>query len=400
MSQSKSARWLLLTFCLLMQALIVGIHTYSFSFFIVPWMHDLSVGRGELMLAISCSAIGITCFSPVGGVLVDRFPLRALLICAALLFAAGLFVISQAHSAWVIVAVYTVLLPIGMSLAGPLAAQTMIARSFTEGRGTALGINALGLSIGAFAIPILVTTLLGAYDWRIAMQVLSAAVVVLIALPALVLPIPAQDQASAHGHRGIDWRLMRSPSALLIGFTYLIPLMCFVAVLHNLGAYAQDLGLPQPRVALLVSVAAIAMALGKITVGFSSDRVKPGVIYFTLLGMTAAGIVLSASGLGLIALGAGICLLGISGAGILPFVNVMILRAYGTARFGSATGVVQAIGGLAGIGPSIIGWIRDSSGNYSIAFCWLLLPLVPSGFAFFMLLRRPGSQLPVAAATT
>jgi len=48
--------------------------------------------------------------------------------------------------------------------------------------------------------------------------------------------------------------------------------------------------------------------------------------------------------------------------------------------------------GLSGIGPVIVGVIRDASGSYTLAFLVLLAVLVPAAWSFLSLNKTDGAN--------
>ncbi len=55
--------WIVLGYLFVMQAVIIGIGVYSFTFFVVPWMQAFSTDRSTLMIAVSGSSIGTAILS-------------------------------------------------------------------------------------------------------------------------------------------------------------------------------------------------------------------------------------------------------------------------------------------------------------------------------------------------
>jgi len=89
------------------------------------WMKELTGSSGWAGLVIFCFALG-NLFSPLGGVLADRFPRRSLLICANLLSAAIVLLILLVHGRDMMWLVYLVMFAYGVigSATGP--AQTAL----------------------------------------------------------------------------------------------------------------------------------------------------------------------------------------------------------------------------------------------------------------------------------
>ena len=140
------------------------------------------------MLAILAFQVATGLLSPILGRLMDQFVMRRLVITGAVSMGLGLALLSQATQFWQIILVYCTLLPIGMLFCGTLASQTMVSKWFTGNRGLAIGLSAMGTSIGGLIIPMVVITLIARYEWQGALLVLSVvSTVILIPLNLVIL---------------------------------------------------------------------------------------------------------------------------------------------------------------------------------------------------------------------
>jgi MFS family permease len=181
-------RWSIVALTLVNQALALGIMIYSFALFVVPWLEHFDIARSQVMLAILAFQVTTGLLSPVLGRLMDHFVMRRLVIAGAVSMGLGLALLSQATQFWQVILIYTTLLPIGMLLCGTLASQTMVSKWFTGNRGLAIGLSAMGTSIGGLIIPMVVIALIASYEWQGALLILSVvSTVILIPLNFLVL---------------------------------------------------------------------------------------------------------------------------------------------------------------------------------------------------------------------
>ena len=173
-------RWNVLGLTILSQALIVGIHSYSFSFWVVPWSQEFATPRSHLMLIITFGMIASGLIAPAIGNALDKLPIRAVFCGGALLFSGTLFLISEATSVIVLQILYAGPLSIGMAVCGQLGTQTLINRWFDRRRGFALGLSAAGVSLGALLFPPIVTLLLAHDSWREAFRILAVGTITLL----------------------------------------------------------------------------------------------------------------------------------------------------------------------------------------------------------------------------
>lgn len=394
MSAPGFHRWILLAYGVVMQAMTIGISTYSFAFFVVPWMREFDVLRSSLMIAATGATIGTAFLSPVCGMLLDRFSSRTLVIVGAGTFSLGLAAIAMAPSAVAVILLFVLVLPFGMVLSGTLMASTLVARSFSEGRGLALGISALGTSLGGLVMPLLVTQILASFDWRVLFNILAGLVIALVIVPApLVLRsrTDAPGEPAARAHAGPKFELMRSPSVLKLGLAFLVPSLLFVAVLHNLGALAADLSISQQHAAWIASTASLVMMIGKVITGFLCDRVDHRLLYMGIVMAQAIGVSILCLAASFAPLLIAVVLLALGAGGGLPVITSFAAGRWGPENFGSMMGVVFALAGLTGVGSVLAGVIRDASGSYVIAFLGLMLALVPAAWCFITLSRSSQS---------
>lgn len=397
MNPNNSKRWIVLALAVLMQAITIGIATYSFAFFVVPWIEAFGANRGTLMAAATGSTIGSAILSPLCGPFLDRVSSRLLVLIGAGAFALGLIAAALAPNALTIILIFIFLLPFGLVLAGTLMASSLVARAFTQGRGMALGISALGTSAGGLLMPLLVTQVLASYDWRTLFFMLAGIVVIAVVLPALIILKPDNTEtAPAPSHSGSGFEFVRSAAVLKTGFAFLAPALLFIAVLHNLGALATDLGISQQHAAWIVSAASVLMAISKLVFGMLSDRVAHKVLYSAALCSQLAGMAFVCTTGGYWSLLAGTTLVAVGAGSTLPIITSFVAGHWGPERFGSVMGVVLAMVGLTGLGSVIAGVIRDYSGSYVFAFAALTLLLVPAALCFLTIPQHVQTPRPAA----
>lgn len=393
-STSNSARaYHILGLMLLMQTLVIGVGMYCFGFFVVHWIAEFSAPRSELMLGYFALTLMAGLMAPVAGGWIDRYSHRWLMIVGALVFALSLVLLTLAGSGWFIVAVFACILPFGLILAGPLISQTLVAQAFVERRGMALGICALGTSLGGFLMPLIVTYALEFYSWRQVLWVLAAISVSLLPLIYWVLSAgkTAQGKESGKSEALSNKSLFRDLNLYKLAFAYFVPATLFIGVLQNIGLHTQDLGMSQTQAGLIVSMAAGLMAGGKLLVGWLADKIAHGWLYFGLLSIVAISMALSATATGFYLLALGVVVLGTSVGGLTPLINMVVVERYGMANFGRVMGVLMGAASLSGVSPFLVGWLRDLTGSYETAFLLLLPLVIPAAIAFARLSPVPSS---------
>lgn len=384
-------RWLVVALTMLTQVVSYGILVYSFALFVVPWLNSFEADRAGIMFAIFVLQIALGAMSPFAGRLLDQFSAGWLVPLGGFLLAAGLLLVSFATSLWQIILLYASLLPAAAILTGPLAAQTIITRWFREHRGLAIGISAVGTSIGGFVMPILAGAMLAELDWRTATQYLALLSLIVICPTAwLVLRRKPSDRPSfapssaGHALPPIDQRDWSTREILTtrnfwLPVIALLPInMAFGGIQFNLAAYALDLGNSLGNAAWLISLLSLSMIVGKVFFGFMSDRLQDRYLCWIAAAFMSMTLILIRGDPSYFLLNVCSILLGLSAGGLLPLMGAIYSRRFGARSFGRVIGLVTMVITLGGVGPLIAGAVFDATGSYDAAFLLFLFILIPA----------------------
>lgn len=381
--------WNVLAFTLLFQGASFGILIYSFALFVVPWLTTFDASRGQTMMAVAGLQLGLGWASPFVGRALDAFSARPIVIGGALLIAVGLWTLARATALWQVIAIYATLLPVGLAMTGPLAAQTLVARWFTRRRGLAVGISAIGTSLGGFIIPVVTGLLITSIGWRATLDWLALGLLLAIvpgafwvlrrSPPERAVVLPQAEGGSDSFERAWTLREILSAPAFRITILAMLPInIAFGGVQFNLGSYAQDLGFGPERAALVISVIALAMIGGKFCFGALADRVDHRMLQSAaalgmLLGLL---LVVGQPGFGRLLLAA-VCI-GAAAGGILPLISVIVASRFGAKAFGRVMGMMTLFITLAAFGSLLAGALRDVLGSYDGVFLGFALLLLPT----------------------
>jgi MFS family permease len=335
---------------------------------------------------------------PLAGVMLDRYPVRWIMAGGALLFAGGLWTLANTTSITQYIVVFAVTMASANAFAGAPASQTTISRWFTSSRGKALGVSAVGTSVGGIVIPALVTWSVQSSGWRGALENL-ALLVALIVLPFLVLTIrgkpsdigqlpeggepPARVQANSPELK--LGAIIRLPGYWQIGLPLGLLFSVYASILANITPYATGLGATAAQASTLIMSVAIMGFLGKLVFGIAADKINlrwglwiaMALVFIAFLIMAsepAYPIMLVATGL-----------LGLAAGGMLPVWGAMMAKVFGLVSYGRAMGLMGPLITLLVMpGFAITGRLYDATGSYQL--CLLLfagviavaaLPLVP-----------------------
>ena len=375
---------------LVMQSISVGILIYSFALFVVPWIEEFGASRRDVMLAVMCSQLATGGLSPFAGRAMDHFRLKYVVSLGAVILGLGLVLVSLSDGLWLVILLYATVLPLGMVLCGTLASQTLITRSFPRKRGMAMGISAMGTSMGGLLFPAVVQALISDFGWRSTMRILGAiTVIVIVPLAWLVL---GRDRPGTYSPSGIRANQVPRVGSLMRSRTFWIPVLAFIplnagfgAVQFNLGAYTQDLGYGPSSAAILISITSAAMICGKFVFGTLGDRVDHRYLYWVAASLLAVALLVYQNLPSYERMVGGAILLGLATGASMPLMGIIYASRYSVEGFGRVMGLAQSIFMLGAVGPLFAGWMFDLTGSYDPAFMALIVILLPVAAGMYWL---------------
>ena len=262
----------------------------------------------------------------------------------------------------------------GMS-AAYVPCNATVVRWFIEKRGLALGLTSSGASFGTFLFPPLAAALISTYGWRgayltlgiLALSVISVCAAFTVRDPEQIglqpdgqSPAPPTASAvSLTSSASNEWTLAEAkrtvPFWLLNLIFTLTWLVVFMPMVH-IVPFAVDLGVPQFRAAMTISVIGLAGSVGRLFIGTISDRfgrVATLGLCFVLQALGFLGFTLSS---GLATLYPAAAIFGLSYGGITALFPAIIGDFFGRMSVGAIAGFIFAVSGApAAFGPLIAG---------------------------------------------
>jgi len=351
---------------------------YGYGILLPEMLPSLAISKTEAGVIYASFFIAYTVFSPVLGLLGDRYNVRLLLTLFVAVFGIGTFL--MAYSSSIIQAsLFFVLAGIGSAVCW---APTMaLAQRWTSDkhRGKTLAFIDVGSALGIVGTSTVVPMIVTAYDWRAGWMSLGALGFAVAALNFLAVRNHPGEQSKLRQERlgqppgepvsAIYIRLLRDRRFWLIGLAYLLTGFSIIIPFTFLSTYAvQELAFSYEASTRLITVIGIGAIVGKITLGPLSDKV--GRIKVMML----CALLIAGGSLGM-AYGQGI--------GLFVFTAIFSLG-YGTAwsmyaaaasdyfskkSSGSIVGLWTVYLGIGSIiSPIIAGWIADTTGTLSWSF--------------------------------
>lgn len=395
--------WIVLT-VFTVQLCMVGFMSYGYGLLIVEVEKEFACGMEKMNAgAIAMTALGFV-LPLVVGPLVDRWSVRGLMLIGITGLVAGLLALSFAPSwvAWAVVMGSVV--SMANTMLGPIVGQAAVSRWFTRSRGRAMGIAALGTSIGGIVMAPLFGLGFETIGWRMTIRVM-AGLVALFAFPLLLLVFRNHPQdlgllpegveagsaaASAPPVRPAEaGEILRRLPFWAISICLALFLGTYNAMLMNVPKFAADLGADSMVRSSMIVALTVAGLVGKLLFGWLADRIPLNLGLWSAIGMTAAAIAVMATEPEIPVLVASAALMGLAAGGILPVWGALMAQIFGVANFGRAMGFQAPFitaGALAGL--AIVGRIRDQTGSYVLAF-QIFVGVLAVAAAVLVLLRMP-----------
>lgn len=408
--------WNILGAGFIFQAVIFGLTFYCFTFWIEPWVKEFNTSRSSILFIVLLVQGVMGLAAPFAGQALDRFSIRVLIIIGILCYSLALALAATATALWQITLYYCIFIVTGCLLAGSLAAQTLIAKWFVSKRSLAMGLVAIGSSVGGFLLPPLVTWLLAEYGWRNTNLILALSMsLVLIPLVWLVVRNKPEDlglsleadtlkqSASVLDYKFPHWttkKILGNRSFWIIALSLIPVAAAFGAFSQNLGPLAKDLGIEAQEAAWMTSTMALAMIVGKVFFGGLADRLDHRYLFWTASGSAVlVFLILFATTPNYSLMFVVSALIGISAGGILPLIGAATSTRFGTDSFGQVVGLLTSLLVISALAPWAVSYIRDLQGSYDNAWLLLVCILLASMPIAAWLPKPPGEQQSTTAVS-
>jgi MFS family permease len=381
--------------------------SHIFSVFITPISLDLGISRTAVSSAYAGATLVAAFGLPYVGRLVDRFGVRPVVLVVTLLFGAACIAFGHVGNLVLLTLGFAALRFLGQGSL-MLSSANLVAQWFSQKRGFALSLMALGFSASIAAHPPLAQWLIDQVGWREAWLWLGLMTWALL-LPLFLILVQnrpedlslvpdgrvaagEQDAARAHAARadvGLTVaQAVRTPAFWIIALSFATFSMLVTGLFFHQVAIYNNRGIGSQTAAQLFSVSALTMVLAMPVFGRLLDRLPTKPMFAcAMLTMTAAMLALvmvddvpSAIVYSIV--------FGINNAAIHTHISYLWPHWFGRRHLGSIQGTAQSIAVVgASIGPIPLGAAFDLFGSYQGAL--LLLSLLPVACATAILFMRP-----------
>lgn len=387
----------------------VSLYLYVASIFIGPIGEEFGWSRGDLGIGGMVSFVTGAFALPIIGRFVDRVGFRRVAIICALGLA-SVYVLTALQPG--VYSIYLLLMVAGGVFGGGTSAMVYtrpVIATFVRQRGLALGLATAGTSIAAMAAPPLLMHVNTTYGWHIGFFTL-AAITALIGMPLALALIGKAKEEAAHASDDVDVDHMPRVADVPLReamkgakfWLLILAIACInipgSGVLGQLAPLVSDTGLPDAAVAIVMSVYAAGLLVGRLLTGFALDRFPAPWVGAITTSVPAIGIVLLMLPEPSFALAAlAVALIGAQQGAEVDLFAYFVSRNFGLKHYGAIYGAIAMAGALStAIALVSFGMIHDATGSYDIGLQIGAVLFCVGALAFVMMGRRP-PQAPVVA---
>jgi len=263
--------------------LIIFVHyalRYSFGTLLPEMLPSLAITKAQAGIIYSSYFIAYTVFSPILGVLSDKYNVRIILTIFVALMGGGAFLMAYPTSELQASLFFAVA---GVGCSACWAPVMALAQRWISDkrRGMSLAFLDAGSSLGVISAGAIIPLVVVAYDWRAGWMSLGILGFVLAIVSFFLIrsyPETQSDPAAKPGGSerlvGITYRKLLSDKHFwLIGLAYLFTGFTIIVPFTFISTYAvQELSFPYDSATRLVTLIGVGGMMGKLALGPISDK--------------------------------------------------------------------------------------------------------------------------------
>jgi MFS family permease len=346
---------------------------HAFGLFLWPMSSDLGWSREVFALAIATQNLVWGLTQPFAGRLADRYGAGWIVFGGALLYAIGLYMMSQSLTELVLFISAGVVIGIGLSGTTFPVVFGVISRALPAGkRSWAMGVSMSVGSLGQFVLLPGSDALISGVGWSEALLLLAALSLLMLPLSGALMEPQARMGRQALPVRQVLDEAVRHRGFWLLSFGFFVCGFQVVFIATHLPAFMTDGGLDATSGAMALALIGLFNIAGSYLAGFWGGRVsKPALlsaIYAARLGVIAIFLMFPLSEWSAYTFAIAMGLLWLS---TVPLTNGTVATIFGVANMSMLGGVVFLFHQLgAFLGGWLGGYLYDIAGSYDIV--WMI----------------------------
>jgi predicted MFS family arabinose efflux permease len=373
--------WWLVAVAMLIYMLVCGSTMIAFGLYVLPVSADFKLSRADANTGLILINLGNALLAPFMGRVLDRVPVRRVMIACALVFGASFAILSVSNQLWLDAVVLGLGVPAAYLGAGSLTNTVLIARWFEAQRGRAMALAGLGILVSNITVTPVVGWIIEHAGWRHAL-VTSGIVITALLLPlALVVrerPGPddlepgrdAMQPAAAPDARPAKvGSILRAPAFWTIALGTAAGMAIAQTLVITIVPLAQEHGQSMTQASSLLSAAGVGGLVGTLLLALFADRLDRVILLtamLLLLGLLNAALLSGSSYELLLGVAA---LEGVAGGVLTPTFFALLADRFGAASFGTTRGLsMPVIAAMNMTAVRFAGEVFDRTGAYELLF--------------------------------
>ncbi len=382
--------------------------TFLISLFIGPMFNELGLSTSMFAGIYSLATLCASLFLQPCGRLLDRYPIKPILLTMISLMMIGCLLIASSSSILSLFFGFFIVRFIGQGAFG-LAASTLVTKQFHKNRGKALSIIMFGFPLSEIIYPFIAIFLLESLGWREAYLLFACSFLLMIPIQLYFINraqltvgefYPEETLIQAQRLTGSDAEVipirhytlketLRDISFYLVLIASTLPPVVMTGLFFHQSTLFEIQNWPIGYAAYGLMAYAIVKAIGSIFIGPLIDTFGSGSFFTLMLALMGVGTYLA--GLGgpwwmiLVYLSCLGFALGISA----PVMNHLWASLYGTNHIGSIKGFISTFrNGLTGFGPLPLAMAMEKGFPLPlllqyVAIAIFVLMMIPVGLQLF-----------------
>ena len=371
-------------------AVIFGV-SYSFAAFFENFAKEFSAQRADVSWIFGLCGLVYFVLGAGGGMLADRWGPRLVCMTGMVFIAMGLFLTSLAQSLATVYLSYGLLVGLGIAFVYT-PSIACVQPWFNKRRGLASGIASAGVGAGTLILPVVVSYLLIEVNWREALQMMSAGVLLIGLTAGFLLKRAPNLSGSTSGQLpGLTLSAtLKTPSFkwLYMGTLLGAPVM-FVPFAH-ISAAARDAGVPDAQAVGLVGLIGIGSLVGRFAIGWLADRMGRIKTLMLMQGLMGLSYLVWAGAQDPWMFAVFALWFGLSYGSIVSLLPAICMDLFGGRAVSAIIGTLYtgaALGNL--LGPVLAGQVFDMTQSYALVIWITLCISALATYSCWRILKHP-----------
>ena len=389
---------------------MVGLIYYGLPVFYTEFIREFGWSRTALTAPY---AVSVLLLAPIIGLLIgsliERYGIRRVMLTGVICATAAFFGFSRMRSlpAWFL---FYFLNTVGYMFAGPIPNQVLVSLWFRRMRGRVMGMAYVGIGLGGFLAPQLVTWGSEGLGWRRTL-LLGGILIGALLLPIVLFVIKQRPQdigqepdgepaAGAAPAPALTLReVVRRREFWLIATGSFFSIAAIGSVIQHLKLHLVGHRFTNREAAWVASTLLISSIAGRVVMGFLADRFSKKSVMIAAYTLVGASIpLLYFVDVPKMAYAFAI-IFGFGMGADYMMIPLMVAECFGAASVGRVMGFILPTDSIGqAIFPMLVGWLFDRAGNYNTAFA-VMTAAGLLGVLAITLIRPPGAAREVAPET-